>query len=108
MLSTTFSIMLYLLSTLRDPNIRIIILCYLTLLVHFCLHISHTDFIYVFSLENSLENIAIVITLITEEEGSKELLEYVEDEMQRLETQLNFNISIDNVDRFGRRMYVKI
>ena len=58
-----------------------------------------------FSLENSLEIIPIVITLITEEEGSEELLEYVEDEMQRLETQLNFNISIDNVDRFGRRMY---
>ena len=64
--------------------------------------ISHTDFIYFFSLENSLEMIPIVITLITEEEGSEELLEYVEDEMQRLETQLNFNISIDNVDRFGR------
>ena len=67
--------------------------------------ISHTDFIYFFSLENSLEMIPIVITLITEEEGSEKLLEYVEDEMQKLETQLNFNISIDDVDRFGRRMY---
>ena len=67
--------------------------------------ISHTDFIYFFSLENSLEMIPIVITLISEEEGSEELLEYVEDEMQRLETQLNFNISIDNVHRFGRRIY---
>ena len=63
--------------------------------------ISHTDFIYFFSLEKSLEMIPIVITLITEEEGSEKLLEYVEDEMQRLETQLNFNISIDDVDRFG-------
>ena len=67
--------------------------------------ISHTDFIYFFSLENSLEMIPIVITLITEDEGSEELLKYVEDEMQRLETQLNFNISVDDVDRFGRRMY---
>ena len=75
--------------------------------MHFCLHISHTDFIYYFRLDHSLEKIPIVITLITEEEGSEELLEYVEDEMQRLETQLNFNISIDDVDRFGRIMCEK-
>ena len=49
--------------------------------------------------------IPIAITLITEERGSEELLEFVEDEMQRLETQLNYNISIDDVDRFGRKMY---
>ena len=49
--------------------------------------------------------IPTVITLITEEEGSEELLEFVEDGMQRLETQLNFNITIQNVDRFGRRIY---
>ena len=49
--------------------------------------------------------IPIVITLITEEKGSEELLEFVEDEMQRLETQLNFNITIQDVDRFGKRMY---
>ena len=49
--------------------------------------------------------IPIVMTLITEEEGSEELLEFVEDEMQRLETQLNFNVTIENVDRFGRRIY---
>ena len=67
--------------------------------------ISHTDFIYLFSLENSLEMIPIAITLITEEKGSEELLEFVENEMQRLETQLNYNISIDDVDRFGRKMY---
>ena len=67
--------------------------------------ISHTDFIYFFSLENSLEMIPIAITLITEEEGSEKLLQFVEDEMQRLEIQLNFNISIDDVDRFGKRMY---
>ena len=45
--------------------------------------------------------IPIVMTLITEEMGSEELLEFVEDEMQRLETQLNFNITIQDVDRFG-------
>ena len=67
--------------------------------------ISHTDFIYFFSLENSLEMIPIAITLITEERGSEELLEFVEDEMQRLETQLSFNITIQDVDRFGKRMY---
>ena len=67
--------------------------------------ISHTDFISFSSLEDSLEMIPIIITLITEEEGSEKLLEFVEDEMQRLETQLNFNITIDDVDRFGKRMY---
>ena len=49
--------------------------------------------------------IPIAITLITEERGSEELLEFVEDEMQRLETQLSFNITIQDVDRFGKRMY---
>ena len=63
--------------------------------------ISPIDLIYFFSLENSLEMIPIVMTLITEEMGSEELLEFVEDEMQRLETQLNFNITIQDVDRFG-------
>ena len=51
--------------------------------------------------------IPIVITLITEEEGSEELLAFVEDEMQRLETQLNVNITIKDVDRFGKEMYRK-
>ena len=65
--------------------------------------ISHTDLIYLFSLETSLELIPIVITLITEEEGSEELLEYVENEMQRLKILLNINIH--DVDRFGKRIY---
>ena len=69
------------------------------------LHISHTDFVYLFSLEKSLE-IPIVITLITEEEGSEELLAFVEDEMQRLETQLNVNITIQDVARFGKRIII--
>ena len=64
--------------------------------------ISHTDFIYLFSLANSLEFIPIVITLITEEEGSEELLKYVENEMQRLNTLLNINFQ--DVERFGKRI----
>ena len=49
--------------------------------------------------------IPIVITLITKKKGSEELLEFVENEMKRLETQLNFNITIHDVDRFGKRLY---
>ena len=71
------------------------------------LDVSHTDFIYLFSLETSLEMIPIVITLRTKEKGSEELLEFVEDEMQRLETQLSVNITIQDVDRLGKVMYRK-
>ena len=71
------------------------------------LDISHTDFIYLFSLETSLEMIPIVITLRTKEKGSEELLEFVEDEIQRLETLLNVNITIQDVERFGKVMYRK-
>ena len=51
--------------------------------------------------------IPIVITLRTKEKGSEELLEFVEDEIQRLESLLNVNITIQDVERFGKVMYRK-
>ena len=51
--------------------------------------------------------IPIVITLRTKQNESEELLEFVEDEMQRLETQLSVNITIQDVDRLGKVMYRK-
>ena len=46
--------------------------------------------------------IPIIITLVTEEGGSDELLRNVEEEIQTLGMQLNINITIDGVDRFGK------
>ena len=49
--------------------------------------------------------IPIVITLITNEGGSEELLEDVQEEMETLGMQLNINIIINEVDRFGKKGY---
>ena len=47
--------------------------------------------------------IPIIITLVTKEGGSEELLEDVNEEMETLGMQLNVNITINVVDRFGKR-----
>ena len=52
--------------------------------------------------------IPIVITLVTNEGGSEELLEDVEEEMETLGIQLNINITINEVDRFGKKRYSNI
>ena len=47
--------------------------------------------------------IPIIITLVTKAGGSEELLEDVNEEMQTVGMQLNVNITINVVDRFGKR-----
>lgn len=46
--------------------------------------------------------IPIVITLVTGEGGSEELLVEVEREVKKLD--LGINITVDSVDRFGREI----
>ena len=45
--------------------------------------------------------IPILITLVTIEGGSEDLLVQVTKEMEMLEMHLNINITLQNVDRFG-------
>ena len=51
-----------------------------------------------YSFNSSLQMIPIIITLVTKEGGSEELLEAVNEEMQTLGMQLNVNITINVVD----------
>ena len=59
----------------------------------------------IYSFSPRLQMIPIVITLVTNEGGSEELLEEVEEEMRRLGMQLNIDITINEVDRFGMKRY---
>ena len=52
--------------------------------------------------------IPIIITLVTKGGGSEELLADVEQEMQSLGIQLSVDITISEVDRFGKIRYVII
>ena len=52
--------------------------------------------------------IPIIITLVTKGGGSEELLADVDQEMQSLGIQLSVNITINEVDRFGKIRYVVI
>lgn len=55
-----------------------------------------------YSFDSLLSVIPIVITLVTGEGGSEELLVEVEREVKKLD--LGINITVDSVDRFGREI----
>ena len=63
-----------------------------------------TDLFYNPSLDRTTDSqqiIPILITLVVEERGSEELLQEVKEEMQNIGTELNINITVGRVDRFG-------
>ena len=45
----------------------------------------------------------IIITLVANEGGSEDLLEDVNEELQTLGMRLNINITINEVNRFGKK-----
>ena len=50
---------------------------------------------------SSIFLIPIIITLISEDEGSEELLEEVEDELATIAEDLNVIVQVESVKRFG-------